>query len=271
MRSVTLLLLSVAVLLGGADGKKDSKEDHSGRGAMTPPHHDSKLKQDRTDVEEGSPDGSSLDSLQAELQGYLNQEKEDDGELGKDKMEMMENEGDDNAGMMKEDDAEVMNNRDEIDGNKEMVDDDNAEIEEMWEQEEPSDDDESELVRLNEQPPSGVSVNQNRHVDMQWRRRRRRRRRWGWRRRRRYRCNCNGWKRYYYRERNTKNYYYRLYVANHRHYINIKRKYHAYYRYYRRCYHRNRTCKSKYHRLRYGYKYLLKSYSHVYHTCKNRG
>ena len=262
MRSGTLLLLSVTVLFGGADGKKESKEEHRGMEVINPSHRDSKLKQDRTNVEESSPDGT-LDSLEAELQGYLNREKGDDEKLGKDEMEMMENDGDDNADMMKEDDAEVMNNRDEIDGIKEMVDDGNAGIEEMWEQEEPSDDDESELVHLNEQSPSSIDANHKGHVGIQWRRRR-----WSWRWRR---CRCNRWKNSYNRERNTKNYYYRLYVAYNRHYRNYYRKYHAYYRYYRRCYHRNRTCKSKYYRLRYGYKYLLKSYSHLYHTCKNRG
>ena len=293
MKSIIFLLLVLILVAFG----KQTKNHNSGHGKIsTHSRHDhADFGRHEADTQESSLREKSFEDYKAELQDYLDLEKENENGL-EDDTEMMENSGDDD-----DDDAEMMENSgDDDDDAAEMMeknrggDDEkmgkhdrnnikmmkhvnNKDTETMNEDDtdvvklmgdDDGDDSDEETDAMDEGEKNSRGDNKKFVIEMDnppaplKGRNKLVKSQW---------CRCSNWKRAYYRERHYKNYYYRLYIKYVRYYRTYYKKYIAYYRHYRRCYHRNRTCQRKYYRLRQGYKNMVKSHSHLLKTCKYRG
>ena len=307
MKSIVFLLL-VLILVALAKQTKNHNSEHGGKILTTHSRHDhADFGSHEADTEESPPREKSFEDYKAELQDYLDLEKENENGL-EDDTEMMENsnddDGDDDADMMEksnddDDDAEIMeksNDDDDAemmeknrDGDDEKMDkhvsskvqkiknvnyndaetmkEDDTDVVEHMADDEGDNSDE-EIEAMDKGDKTGKGENKKFVIEMDSPPAPLKGRS---KLVKSQWCRCNNWKRAYYRERHYKNYYYRLYITYYRHYRKYYKKYIAYYRHYRRCYHRNRTCQRKYYRLRQGYKNMVKSHSHLLKTCKYRG
>jgi hypothetical protein len=274
---LTLAFLPLAALLllsGATEGRSEDYKKHLGKSATVQHHPEGRHDREKVEVEDAPPQGKTLEQFRAELQEYLDLEKEnsdglkDDALIAEDSEDLSsEKYSDDSTAKLEE--LEVDDHEEAL---KSMQDegDDNDKSKLMGEVnvEEDDDSDKSEskqdedfAIEMDDSDHPRISGASQDKSSMQW---------WRRRRRRRY-CRCNNWKKAYNRERHYKNYYYRLYVKYLRYYRSYYRKYIAYYRYYHTCNRRYRLCRRKYHRLRQGYKSIVKSHAHLLRTCKYRG
>jgi hypothetical protein len=244
---VTLAVLCVLGILSfSCGGREEEQERHRGKSTTIQQHRpEGRPEREKTEMEESSLDRKSLEDLRAELQDYLDFDKESEKEdiaL----QTMNKDEGDDRTAKEMERDEPAPKK-----GDDKLVELMGDKIDLMGEYDDEDKNDQVDSMEGDGEGSRDETFKMD-HAKAQW-------------------CRCSGWKRYYYRERHYKNYYYRLYVKYLRYYRSYYRKYIAYYRYYHTCNRRYRLCRRKYHRLRQGYKSIVKSHAHLLRTCKYKG
>ena len=234
-KSTTLFWMTVLVVTATTFGKIPDDE----RGVAKKSRHrehDDKVQEAEKLESERSEDDKTFEDLKAELQGYLDLEKESDEGLGDD-IEMMGKDGDDDA------------ENDDVEDDNEGKNEGKAVEKEDEIKGKESDNAEDNDVGKNEDVKGQRLIRRYHH---------------SW-------TNCNYWKKAYYREQKSKKQYYKLYLSYLRKYRKYYNKYKAYLRCYRSCKRDKNTCKRKFHRLRQGYKNIVKSHTHLLRSCHYRG